>query len=390
MTSQDSLIDYDQHPVFNSPVNCWSFDQKMLDKFNCLYKNLENGTLCDDPSDLLAIHKVIFDSFRVPTNNLLDDAFISELQEAVNQMIKSHIKFFATRTKHLTINPIDSRTIQKSVIKGEFNSLSLFKIKKLTNLATQNLIVASKQGKSDRESLSQNSGSQIRRLVKVLNSEFKRNGVLNKLSGVYPGPIKVIGAAIELSVPNSRWWTHSDDGINAPTTLYAHIDEGIEFPKAIIYLTNVNADNGPFSYFPCIFDTLCLSPYQSLIGRCITNVGSSKNSVLYQVYGSSVRRSSSTQFRRHFMKLPPEFRFNSHFGWDVISGSSFETLMKEDEIVVVGKAGTFIVFDGAQIVHRGGIVQNDSRLVVQVIFGASGLKVSLVRILKFLRMQLTL
>ena len=388
MTSDNLIIDYDKHPGFNSSVNCWPYDLKLLHRFNCLYEELKAGEILFDSSELLKIHNLIFDSFRVDSNDLLDDAFITELHAKVAHEIKSHIKFFTTIAQCVRVDSSKSEATQKREIKGELTLLSLSKIAKLAATEIEQFTHAASMGKSDRESLSQNSGFRIRRMIRLLNHEFKTNGVLDKLSLIYSGAFSVVGAAIELSVPQAGWWSHTDVGVSAPKTLYAHFDEGIDAPKAIIYLSNVNTDNGPFSYFPRVFDKLNLTGYQDLIGRCITSIGSSNDSLLHQEYRSSVRRTSSSLFRTHFMKLPPEFRFNSHFGWDVMSGSALEALMIEDEKVVLGQAGTFIVFDGGRTVHRGGIVQNERRIAIQVVFGEASLKLSVIRLLRYCRKKL--
>jgi hypothetical protein len=389
MATADLMIDYDEHPGFNSSVRCWPYNLELLNRFNCLYEELKTGRILADPAELLEIHDLTFSLFRVTSNDYLADAFVSELHEKVAQEIKSHIKFFTGIAKSTKKTPsFNFRTIQRGVIKGELSSLSLTKIANLTTIEIQKLTHAASLGKNDRESLSQNSGVRIRRLIQHLNREFKANGILGKLSQNHASSIKVVGAAIELSVPQASWWSHADDSVRAPKTLYAHLDEGINAPKAIIYLSNVSTENGPFSYFPRVFDKLDLTGYQDLIGRCITSIGSSIDSPLYQEYGSGVRRTSAPLFRQHFMKLPPEYRFNSHFGWDVLSGSALEALMIEDERVVVGQAGTFMVFDGAQIVHRGGIVQNDRRIAIQVVFGDASLRVSIIRFLRSCRRKL--
>lgn len=68
------------------------------------------------------------------------------------------------------------------------------------------------------------------------------------------------------------------------------------------------------------------------------------------------------------MSLPQELQYNSHFGWDIIPGSSLEEELINKEIICTGQAGEYIVFDGARLVHRGGLVQVGERLALQVCF----------------------
>ena len=60
---------------------------------------------------------------------------------------------------------------------------------------------------------------------------------------------------------------------------------------------------------------------------------------------------------------------NSHFGWDVQPNSNLEKKLVGCEKVMLGQAGKFIIFDGARLLHRGGMVQHGERVALQVIFG---------------------
>jgi hypothetical protein len=76
----------------------------------------------------------------------------------------------------------------------------------------------------------------------------------------------------------------------------------------------------------------------------------------------------SINFRKHFMKLPNNLRFNSHLGWDIIPESPLESEIAEAEEILLGEAGTFIVFDGSKLLHRGGLIEAGERIVLQVVF----------------------
>jgi len=70
------------------------------------------------------------------------------------------------------------------------------------------------------------------------------------------------------------------------------------------------------------------------------------------------------------MALPTSLRFNSHFGWDVLPSSEVEARVASREVVMTGPPGTAIVFDGARLLHRGGLIDSGERIVLQVIFGS--------------------
>lgn len=381
-------IDYARHPIFRPALSEWTYDQQTVDKFNQLYRDLESGCRPEHWPQLLDTVEDIFDKFHRDQNDFLEDAFISELHLRVVKMIEVHIHYFTAyfKAKNLGTAGLDPATL--ALFTGTLSSTALSKIATSSRRIIQDLRFAASQGQVERQSLSRNSGLKIRKIIRILNREFNRNGVFDKLALSFPTRTKVVGAAIELSVPDAKWWRNDDINVVGPETLYCHVDEGIDAPKAILYLTDVDESTGPFSYFPNIYENLEVTGIQSLIGRCITSVGSTTISPLFEPYSVSFRRTSSPLFREHFMRLPAEFRFNSHFGWDVIPGSALETFMVDSELSLVGSAGTYLVFDGAQIVHRGGLVQRNQRVVIQVIFGNESFRTILERSVRFLLRKL--
>ena len=68
------------------------------------------------------------------------------------------------------------------------------------------------------------------------------------------------------------------------------------------------------------------------------------------------------------MRLPESLRFNSHMGWDIFPGCELEAQLVALEKKMIGPAGTFIVFDGARLLHRGGLMEQGERVALQVIF----------------------
>jgi hypothetical protein len=208
-----------------------------------------------------------------------------------------------------------------------------------------------------------------------LNKEFKTTGVLEVLGSYTGRKMLVAGLALELSVPQLGWWANVFDCLGEPPrTLYAHLDESIAFPKAIVYLSDVDNENGPTSCYPHVYDHLQLNPLQELVGRVIGtgSIGAASSSKLKVLYARTYHQAMSAElFRRHFMRLPASMRFNSHFGWDLIYGSELEGLLLRSERKMIGPSGKFIVFDGSKLVHRGGLIQHGERIALQVVFGDS-------------------
>ena len=112
-----------------------------------------------------------------------------------------------------------------------------------------------------------------------------------------------------------------------------------------------------------------LNPLQEMVGRVVGIVGSHAGSPLKDYYAKQYHQSmNSERFRRHFMRLPECLRFNSHMGWDVLPDSALEYQLAGCEHKMTGPAGTFIAFDGARLLHRGGLMQEGERVALQVIF----------------------
>jgi hypothetical protein len=228
-----------------------------------------------------------------------------------------------------------------------------------------------KAGRTKRTELSQNTGLVVRRVVYLLNKEFEKNGILQVMTRYMNKEMVVIGLAVELSVPNANWWKVDYQVYEqVPKTLYFHFDESIAYPKAIVYLTDVNERTGATSCSPNFVKNSDMSHLQFLIGRAITCVGKEDNPRLRSFYDHKYHQTFGCPlFRTDFSSLPDELRFSSHFGWDVIPGSELETFLLKDEQKIVGKAGTFIAFDGGLLPHRGGLILEGDRIALQVIFG---------------------
>ena len=178
----------------------------------------------------------------------------------------------------------------------------------------------------------------------------------------------VTGLALELSTPKSTWWRKKEITDKNPKTLYAHLDESPIYPKSICYLSNVSEVNGPTSFYPSIFKSLNLNYLQDIIGRVVDTVGDHPE--LKKVYNNNIEQKFECKtFKSHFEMLPDDLKFYSHFGWYVKPDSQIENKMISDEIQLVGKKGSFVVFDGAKIVHRGGLLDSGERIVLQIVFG---------------------
>ena len=374
---------YEVHPAFNFSQKPFSIDLNKLETVDLSYqkltdlKNNVNQSSRDKIKLFEQLKKQIIDVFSDLSLQAEDDferAFISELefhclnllQVEMEVLLKAQQKYYLSRNDE----SLESEFKSQYFLLYQLPEAAVSKIQKIAAPHIAKLKKNASLGLITREDLSINNSRFISSIVKVLNKEYGHAGILKAVSAYMGRPYDVGGMALELSVPTSTWWR---DGLNpstkAPSTIYAHLDESKKFPKSIVYLSDVSIDNGPTSFYPRIFDGFRLNALQEIIGRVIDRVGDKSDSLLKAHYSKTYHQSMlSEAFRKHFMRLPPELRFNSHFGWDVMPGGELENAMKSVEQTMLGGAGSCIIFDGARLVHRGGLIEAGERVVLQVIF----------------------
>jgi FkbM family methyltransferase len=375
---------YTQHPAFQFEEQWAEPNKNLVNDFNVIYNYLSKN--CDQNSQsydqkvesLFFILADIFAALQIQTNNKHESIFLQELHNECVKLISNEVNFFKkTNSKNNCLNSKKINTASKFIFdvsqRHGFGAISKASVETIMMIGSQYIKRFKHNasvGKTSREDLSINTGIEVKQIIDILSKEFNELGVIDQLSKYIGAEVYVYGVALELSVPNSNWWHHNySDNSLSPKTLYLHIDESKENPKAIVYLTDVTTANGPTSIYPYLFENFQFNSLQEIIGRVIGIVGSSASSELFSLYKRKYHQAMSSElFRKHFMKLPSTLRFNSHFGWDILSGSVIEKKIADTERIFTGEKGSFIAFDGAKLFHRGGLVQSGDRVALQVIF----------------------
>jgi hypothetical protein len=245
---------------------------------------------------------------------------------------------------------------------------SLQKIQAIMYPEIQRFRENARNGKFKRTDLSSNSGKIVNQINSIVTKEFTDQGIFDIVSEHVGIKYKIAGVSLELSAEGSTWWKNQQFYGESPKTMYAHLDESIYAPKAIVYLSDVMEYSGPTSAFIGIYEKFLNNTLQDIVGRVIGNIGNDKSSILSNYYDKQYHQSFvSENFRKHFMKLPPQLRFNSHLGWDVVPDTELESKMVQSEEVMLGTAGKFVVFDGSKLLHRGGLIEKGERIVLQVV-----------------------
>lgn len=363
---------YKDNKLFQSEFEK-NLDESVLNHFNSMYSKVRFDLIEDNEINKLL--DTLFDSISLDNCESEMFLFIEELKFYCHKILNNDLKLLSLNVKYK--NQLFNNTNKKVLEALQKNNSSIIKLKSnsvsdILQLSRSHLKVFDekrKNLKNSREDLSINSGLTIRKICKILNREFKKEGVLDAMSSYIGFPVKVGGCSLELSVSEATWHDVTYyEGCNAKTK-YFHHDESTIDPKAIIYLSDVDENNGPVSYLDEAGIDLKITGIQHLVGKAILLVGRHPSSKLYGYYSLKGKRPfESKKLRSHFSKLPEQMKHNSHFGWDVVIDSEDEKNLLKYEKKVVGPKGTCLLFDGSRLLHRGGIVKNDERISLQVIF----------------------
>lgn len=374
---------YAQHPSFQFDSPALVLDPESLAAFNTPYEVCrefgprlapDQRTTCQ--RQCMAALAELFAGLAAQTSDTHEQRFLEELQAECKRLLLEELKGYASAKLRdaVAFTGLQNQSDALQLIRDRcyFGRLSPSVAPELLAIGAGELAgfrENARQGRVTRDDLSANSGPAVRKIMQALNREFQSQGVLDAVSAYAGSRMSVTALALELSVPQATWWANIFDSLErAPSTLYAHVDESIVYPKSIVYLTEVNEQNGPTGAYVQAMQAMALNPLQEMIGRVVGNVGNGPGSPLRDYYGKKYHQSmSSARFRAHFMRLPSALRFNSHVGWDVCPGSELERSLEQCEKKMVGAPGTFIVFDGARLLHRGGMVQDGERIALQVI-----------------------
>lgn len=375
---------YREHVAFRFGGSSWSVAVEQLAAFNETYAAAQRlGATLDAASraalrqDLLRALDGIFSVFQAQAADEYEARFLLELRNACIRLLDEELAWYVRQPQVGFVDLTNERARQDAVRmqrdRHYFGRLPQAAVAELRSLAERELgqfRVNAAAGRLKRDELSVSSGPTVRAIRAVLNREFKKLGVLDAVSAYTGRKTRVTGLALELSVPQATWWKNAITGLDRPPqTLYAHVDETISCPKSIVYLSDVTEQNGPTGCYPGAYEAMQLNPLQEMIGRVVGTVGTRPDSPLKDYYAKQYHQSvNSENFRRHFMRLPECLRFNSHMGWDVAPGSELESQLAAAERKMTGPAGTFIAFDGACLLHRGGLMQEGERVALQVIF----------------------
>ncbi len=191
----------------------------------------------------------------------------------------------------------------------------------------------------------------------AVNQAMRDAGALDTVTRFFSGAsAKLNSLAVFVNPPNQSWIgaPFRDLSAETPPTAGMHIDSnGKCYLKAILYLNDVGAEQGPTSVVP---------------GSHAWDAGSTERIVRRAFDRSKLLGRAQTE-RRMFLSLPRDMQVKAEFGGDLLPDGEDTRALVAQEFVSTGERGTYTLFN-PEAVHRGGAVSAGERLALQITLSA--------------------
>jgi ectoine hydroxylase-related dioxygenase (phytanoyl-CoA dioxygenase family) len=193
------------------------------------------------------------------------------------------------------------------------------------------------------------------KLFTIIEDIFEKNGIMRGASSQLGRDVKLIDINPQINDKSDNFWSEifkDKENLKFPETAYFHRDASGGDLKAIIYLTDVSNDNGPFTF----------------------SIGSHKISIskiddwICETNDSSGFSSTEKNKRFEFSQLPEFLRQKGSFGNDLDPNSNFTKSILESSWKITASKGSIVLFD-TKGAHRGGMVVNGQRRVITCVLG---------------------
>jgi ectoine hydroxylase-related dioxygenase (phytanoyl-CoA dioxygenase family) len=187
-------------------------------------------------------------------------------------------------------------------------------------------------------------------LFRAVTAILVEAGILASVEAYRGRAVSVQRLAPQINDACDGFWTapFADLGLPIPPTAFMHIDNTVNVTKALIYLSDVDRETGPFSYVPGTH-LARMGLWEGLVRRAV----------------DLWRSNGRPENRRLILALPRWLRQSAKFGDDLAPDSDEARNLLAAERVVTSVDGDLILFD-VNVVHRGGMVARGERRVLQV------------------------
>jgi hypothetical protein len=198
------------------------------------------------------------------------------------------------------------------------------------------------------------SRDQSARLFEVIEAVFTACGVLATASAYLGRPARLVDVNPQINDASDDFWRRifPDGAATPPATAYLHRDASGGDLKAIIYLSDVGADNGPFGY---VIGSHTIAPLPADDHICETN-------------DANGLAATDPESRRLFAALPESWRQKGAVGNDLIDGTAPSRALLDSLWSIAAPRGSTVLFD-TKGMHRGGMVTVGERRVITCVIG---------------------
>lgn len=191
-------------------------------------------------------------------------------------------------------------------------------------------------------------------VFKVIESIFNNSGIFSLVKEHAGRDVSLIDVTPQINDETDNFWQKifDDQQTNIPSTSYIHRDASGGDIKIIIYLSDVDKTNGPFSYivgshkFKSSFFSELIAETNDTNGFTSTNIDN----------------------RKKFFSLPHPLKRKCTIGNDIDNLHDLSSALLSSEWPILGKQGSMVIFNPKGL-HRGGLLQGGSRKVITCVLG---------------------
>lgn len=208
----------------------------------------------------------------------------------------------------------------------------------------------------------------------ILHDLLKRHDFLSASSD-YFGVDMVVGSVnLVYSSAQEVWWKHcyADAGVADSSLGYFHHDQDFQQIKSVVYLSDTDIDQGPFSYIDggTKFRRSNILPhFYFRLGHKLDRIAKERRNGPAPYFRPGFQ---DPVVREAFIGLPPILHGSTHFGDDLLSGTAPSDNFATRERVVTSDKGNALLFNGGDIFHRGGLVRKGTRWTLQLMLEPAG------------------
>jgi len=195
---------------------------------------------------------------------------------------------------------------------------------------------------------------EAREFFEAVEDLFTRAGVFDTAAAYLGRNVKLIDVNPQINDPSDDFWMRIFPDLEQPipSSAYFHRDASGGDIKAIVYMSDVGPDNGPFEYVT--------GSHRMPLSTADDHVSEANDS-------NGMAGTDPTN-RQCFAGLPEAWRHKGAFGNDVLDGSPLAQAIQAGLWTITGTKGSIVMFD-TKGVHRGGMVAQGERRVITCVVG---------------------